>query len=254
MVDTLKLAQSTVHICKDQNELGDASARAFIASMQEAITSRGRGVVALSGGHTPHILYKRLLQDDLHKAVDWSKVHFFVGDERCVPATSEDNNFGNAQRLFLSKLNIPQSNLHPTAQQDSDPDASAGKYEAEIKKFFGIANGELPQFDMIHLGMGPDGHCASLFPGTRALDETGRLVVANHVEKLHTNRITFTFPLINNARYVMFMVEGEEKAAVLAEALQSDTVAYPVQKIKPRSGKLEWFVDEAAARDLKVRK
>jgi 6-phosphogluconolactonase len=252
MVETLKVNNGLVHICKDQSELADASARDFVRVMQEAVSKRGKATVALSGGHTPQILYDRVLQPDLKNSVDWSKVHFFVGDERTVPAESDQSNFGNAERLFLSKLNLPAGNLHPTKGQDLNPEKSAADYENEIRSFFQLKEGEFAQFDMIHLGMGPDGHCASLFPGTKALSEEKRMVVANHVDKLNTDRITFTFRMINSSHNVMFMLEGAEKSAVLAEALQSTTQAYPVQKIKPENGRLDWFIDQSAAKDLKV--
>lgn len=252
MIQSLDVNRGKLHICKDSAELAEGSALEFINVVKDAISKRGLATIALSGGHTPHILYERVLKDDLRSQVDWTKVHFFVGDERSVPFDSEENNFGNAFRQFLSKLNLPEANLHPTKGQEKSAQESAANYEQELKTFFHLKDGEFPKFDMIHLGMGPDGHCASLFPGTNALTERTRLVVGNHVDKLSTDRITFTYPVINNAQYVMFMVEGAEKAPVLAEALQSPKLSYPVQGIDLVDGRLDWFVDEAAAQEIKI--
>ncbi len=251
-MDTVTLRRANVHICQSRDEFAAEVAREFAALSAEAISDHGYFSVALSGGHTPPILYARLLQDDYLKAIAWNKIHFFVGDERCVPADSTDSNFGAANRLFLSKLPLPAENLHCTTEQDSDPIKSAKLYEMEIQHFFAEAGQKdgLPRFDLILLGMGPEGHIASLFPGTKALAETKRLVTENLVEKLKATRITFTYPLINNATNVILMIEGPEKSEAVAEALESPAASAPVSAVCPTNGKLQWFIDQSAARDL----
>jgi 6-phosphogluconolactonase len=249
-MDTLNGKRGTVNVCKDADELGLQAARAFVDIVAETVGRTGQCTVALSGGQTPHLMYEHLLESDFGKRAPWDKVHFFIGDERCVAAEDPENNFGNAREQFLNRLNIPASHLHPTYNQEKDPAASAAAYEKTIKQFFGLKDGEFPRFDLVHLGMGPDGHCASLFPGTKALTESKRIVVENFVEKLSSWRITFTIPTINHAANVMFMIQGEDKSEVLAEVLESDVVAYPAQHIVPEQGKLQWFIDRAAARDM----
>ena len=247
-MEKINVKRGTAYVFEDATEMADAAAAQFAKLAKEAIAKRGRFVVALSGGSSPPLLYNRLLQDDYKNSIEWDKVHFFTSDERPVPEESPESNFGTARRLLFSKLNIPESNLHGMKHQDTDPERSAIDYEREVHRFF---TGGRPTFDLIQLGMGPDGHTASLFPRTKALNETQRYVVPNFVDKLHTERLTFTFPLINLAHNILYLIEHEEKAKVLAEALQSDTVSYPVQQVKPEEGNLEWYIDSAAARDLK---
>lgn len=249
-METKQLGIATVHIGSGNREMAQAAAEEFARLAIEAVRERGRFTVALSGGSSPPMVYERLLQDDLRKTIPWDKIHYFIGDERCVSDDSPENNFGVARRQLLSKVNAPAEHEHPLVGQDKDAAGAALKYEGELRKFFGAKEGEFPVFDLIWLGMGPDGHCASLFPGTKALNETGRLVVENYVEKLSANRITFTFPLINNAREVFFVSHGADKAAVLAEALTSNVVKYPVQNVNPAHGQLVWFVDPEAAKKL----
>jgi 6-phosphogluconolactonase len=276
-MDKLEFAKAVVYVGKDKTEMAEAAAQHFAKVTVEAVKARGICSVALSGGSSPPLVYERLLSDDLHNKTPWDKIHYFIGDERCVPDDSPENNFNVARHQLISKVNPPAENLHPLLGQDNDPAEAALRYEEEIKKFFsttgswsfgeqgapaskegassgrGTSSGDdekFPVFDLIWLGMGPDGHCASLFPGTKALTEVKRLVVENFVEKLSANRITFTFPFINHARSIMFVSNGEDKAAVLAEALTSDVIKYPVQHVVLAHGKAEWFVDLAAAKEL----
>lgn len=248
-MDKVNTKRGEVRIFKSKDEIGQGAAEFFIAKVNEAITANGRASVALSGGSSPPLMYAAILEQFADK-VDWSKVHFFVGDERCVPHASPESNWGTAYRELLSKLPIPKENLHPTENQDVDPTASASAYETHIREFFGTAAGSIPRFDLIHLGMGPDGHTASLFPNTKGLAVTDKLVIDNYVERMTSHRLSFTFPFINAAANVMFMTTGAEKSHVLAEALQSDTITYPVQNVSPKNGKSTWFVDDAAAKDL----
>lgn len=246
-MDTKQFGQATVHIGKDNEEMAAAAAAEFARLAKKAVSERKQFTVALSGGSSPPMVYKYLLKDE---TIPWDRVRFFIGDERCVPDDSPENNFGVARRQLLDHVRACDEDLFPLEGQDKDPAWAARQYEEKIRAFFGIKVGEIPVFDLIWLGMGPDGHCASLFPGTKALEETQRLVVDNYVEKLSANRITFTYPLINNAREVFFVSHGADKAPVLAEALTSDVIKYPVQKVKPTHGKLVWFIDPEAAKDL----
>lgn len=249
-MDKLEFGKAAVHVSKDAKAMADEAAHEFARLAIDAVKARGIFTVALSGGSSPPMVYERLLQDDLRDTVPWDKMHYFIGDERCVPESSPENNFSVARKDLLNKVNAPSANLHPIVNPDKDPAAAALHYEEELRKFFKLKAGEYPQFDLIWLGMGPDGHCASLFPGTKALTEVNRLVVENFVEKLSAYRITFTFPVINHAHNIMFVVHGEDKAQVLAEALTSDVKKYPVQHVVPEHGKLDWYVDTSTAKLL----
>lgn len=252
---TLLANKAQLRVCDSVTEFATEAAREFVRIVDESIAARGRCSIALSGGSTPGLLYDRLLSADFKQKVDWSKVHFFVSDERCVPLEDEASNFGNAQRQLIAALSIPQENLHPVLTEDHTPTESAADYEEQLKEFFGLRDGQWPQFDLLLLGMGPDGHTASLFPKTKALTETRRLVVENFVDKLQAMRITFTFPSINHARNIIVLVQGKEKADVIREVFTDETVSYPVQQVKPITGKLEWILEKTAAEQLlKVQK
>jgi 6-phosphogluconolactonase len=253
-MESIKTVHGLVHVCSDKTELGKASANEFVESAARAIKLHGRFVVGLSGGHTPPLLYEQLTSPPYKSKIEWRKVHIFMSDERCVPVDNKESNWGMADRLLFSKLGIPSENLHPMQGQDQDPKKSAEDYEAEIRAFFAVKTGEIPRFDLIQLGMGPDGHTASLFPGTKALKEQTRLVVENFVDKFETNRITFTYPLLNHAAEIMFMLEGAEKSHVFAEAVQREDRRYPVQGIVPVAGQVVWYVDHDSARDLLLQK
>ncbi|HEY9793456.1 MAG TPA: 6-phosphogluconolactonase [Candidatus Obscuribacterales bacterium] len=253
-MESIKTNHGLVHVCSDKTELGKASADEFVKAAEKAIKSHGRFTVGLSGGHTPPLLYDQLTSAQYKTKVEWQKVHFFMSDERCVPVDSKESNWGTAERLLFSKLNIPAENLHPMHGQEENPTKCAEEYEAAIKAFFEVKEGEIPRFDLIQMGMGPDGHTASLFPGTKALKEQSQLVVENFVDKMETHRITFTYPLLNHASEIMFMVEGGEKSHVFAEAVQKEDRRYPVQGIAPTDGAVVWYVDKDTARDLLLQK
>jgi 6-phosphogluconolactonase len=248
-MELIKTMHGPVNVCLDKNELGSAAAEAFVKAANEAISKRDRCTVGLSGGHTPPLLYEQITGAYKSK-VDWSKVHFFMSDERCVPPDHKDSNWGMADRLLFSPLKIKEDNLHPLENQASDPKGSAEAYEQMIRQLFGVSKTEIPSFDIIQLGMGPDGHTASLFPGTAALKEEKRLVVDNFVQKLESYRITFTFPMLNHARHIIFMLEGAEKSHVFAEAVQTELTHFPVQRVQPVDGDVVWFTDTDSARDL----
>ena len=242
---------SELIVCQDRHELADKAACLFAEIVQGAIEKYSLCNVALSGGSTPKLLYERLCRPELSCRINWDKIVFYVSDERCVAPQHEESNFGNAERHLLDPLKIKDSARHPFVGTESNPDKSAHDYENEIRRAVRCGADGLPEFDIIFLGMGPDGHTASLFPGTDALNETKKLVARNYVDKLKADRLTFTLPLINNAARVIFLVAGEDKSEVLRQVL-SDTGNFPSRKICPCPGRLIWIVDKAAAGRLSV--
>jgi 6-phosphogluconolactonase len=246
MNSTLELRKLTT-----PQDLFQAAAEEVLRAAAEAIARRGRFTIALSGGSTPRNLYT-LIAANASASLPWDQMFFFWGDERHVPLNDPDSNYRMAKETLLSKVPIPPANIFPVPADNPDAAAAAQAYEDTLRKFFALAPGEFPRFDLILLGMGPDGHTASLFPETAALQEKSRLVVANWVEKLSNSRITFTLPVLNAARCVAFLVSGADKAAVLHEVLEGKAPGekYPSKLVRPIEGKLIWFVDRAAASDL----
>jgi len=232
-------------------DLFQAAAEEVIRVATDAVAQRGRFTIALSGGSTPKNLYT-LIAANASTTLPWAQMFFFWGDERHVTPNDPDSNYGMAREALLSKVAIPPGNVFPIPAEKEDAVAAAEAYEQTVRKFFDLASGELPRFDLILLGMGPDGHTASLFPESAALQEKSRLVVANWVEKLKTSRITFTLPVLNAARCVAFLVSGADKAAVVHEVLEGSAPAgkYPSKLVQPTNGKLIWFLDRAAASQL----
>jgi 6-phosphogluconolactonase len=232
-------------------DLFQAAAEEVIRAATDAVAQRGRFAIALSGGSTPKNLYT-LIAANASASLPWDRMFFFWGDERHVPQDNPDSNYRMAKESLLSKIAVPPANIFPIPAENPDASAAAEAYEDTLRKFFALAPGEFPRFDLILLGMGPDGHTASLFPETVALQEKSRLVVANWVEKLNASRITFTLPVLNAARCVAFLVSGTDKAAVLHEVLEGNAPAekYPSKLVRPSDGRLIWFVDRAAASGL----
>jgi 6-phosphogluconolactonase len=197
-----------------------------------------------------------LLATNALTVLPWDRMFFFWGDERHVPPTDPDSNYRMADETMLSKVPVPPGNVFRMAAENPDAAAVAEDYEKTLRKFFALEPGQFPRFDLILLGMGPDGHTASLFPGTAGLQEKSRLVIANWVEKMKTSRLTFTLPVLNAARCVAFLVRGTDKAAVLRTVLEEDVPAeqYPAKLVRPTDGKLIWLVDRAAASELSSKK
>jgi 6-phosphogluconolactonase len=227
-------------------ELAEAAARDFAARAEEAIDALGRFAVVLAGGSTPKATYDALARD-YSDGLDWGRVHVFFGDERTVPPDHEDSNYRMAHEALLSR--VPVGSVH-RMRGELPPAEAAAAYEEELREFFGTDG--VPAFDLILLGLGEDGHTASLFPETSALDVTDRWVVANPVLKLETTRLTLTVPVINAARAVVFEVAGEGKAEALEEILEGDADprGYPAKFIRPDGGDLTWMMDRAAAGSL----
>lgn len=238
-------------VAKDKAELNQIAAKKFIELAKTAVNKNDRFAVALSGGSTPRALYS-LLAASFREAVDWNKVFFFFGDERDVLPNDDESNFRMANETFFKPLDVSEQHIFRWKTELNDPDKTVDEYERSLDVFFYLKSGEFPVFDLILLGMGPDGHTASLFPNTEALNETSRIVAKNWVEKLNTWRFTFTFSTINNAKNVMFLVAGEEKAEVLKQILEEpkNCAILPSQCVAPANGKLVWHVDSSAAKLL----
>jgi 6-phosphogluconolactonase len=243
--------KAEVRIFKDVEELSRAAAELFVKQAAQAIAERDRFLVALNGGGTPTRLFQ-LLATDYREKVDWRKVHFFWGDERCVSADDPGSSYGQARDLLLSQVPVPISNIHHI-QGEVGPAEAAKEYSLTLKKFASSPL-EWPRFDLVYLGMGEDGHTASLFPGSPVDVTEPTMPVTAHYQDRPANRVTLTPVVFNDARMIAFMAAGEKKADTVAEVL-SDTHArnpaqYPVQRIKPTDGRLIWLVDESAARKL----
>lgn len=239
-------------------ELNNFAAEKFVEIATEAIEKRGRLTIALAGGSTPKSFYKLLSSDKFKAKIDWSKIFFFFGDERNVLPTEAESNFRMAHENLFEALKIKDENIFRWQTEQRNAEQIARNYEKQLRSFF-EANDNPPataggsdRFDLILLGMGADGHTASLFPDTEALHETKKVAAANYVEKLNDWRFTLTFPVINNARNVIFLVAGEEKAETLKAVLEGDfePEKFPAQSVRPSSGELFWLVDEKAARLL----
>jgi 6-phosphogluconolactonase len=241
-----------IRILANVEEIAQAAASEFIHQTAEAVRTKGFFTVALSGGSTPKSLYSLLASESksaFRAQVQWNKVHFFWGDERHVPPDHPDSNYRMAYEVMLSKVPVPPENVHRIKAENPDAGRVAEDYEQVLREFFRLELGQLPRFDLILLGMGPDGHTASLFPGTDVILERKRYVAAPWVEKFNAYRITLTPPALNNAACVIFLVTGEEKAETLRVVLQGDyqPERFPAQLIRPTNGRLLWLVDQAAA-------
>lgn len=235
-----------VAVCRDPEEMARQAAERFALLAAEAAALRGRFRVALAGGRTPRRLYECLAGDPHRSAVPWERVEVFWGDERWVPPDHPDSNFRLAHEALLAHVPVPAAGIHPM-RAGGTPDEAAAVYERELRNAFGLspAGGVPPRFDLILLGLGPDGHTASLFPGSPALDAVDHLVAAPFVPALAAYRLTLTLPVLNAAAHVVFLVAGADKAAVLRAAL-GGTERLPASRVRPRDGALTWLVDRAA--------
>jgi 6-phosphogluconolactonase len=225
-------------------DVAKSAADLFASLAETSARDRGAFRVALSGGSTPKLLYAVLASDEYRGRIDWAAVHIFFSDERFVPPSSSESNFHTARVGLLSQVPIPDGNVHPVPTVGLQPAGAAKNYENTIRDL--VPGDPLPRFDLIFLGMGPDGHTASLFPDTEALGVTDRLVTENYVPKLDTWRITFTYPLLDAGQVVAFLVAGEDKNKPAAEIMSGHD--YPAGRVSPSDGRLIWFLDAAAAR------
>lgn len=244
-----------IQIVDHAEALYRAGAAEFVRQAGAAVQLKGVFTVALSGGSTPKGLYGLLATDLTFRAqAPWDKTHVFWGDERHVPPTDADSNYRMASEAMLSKVPIPHAHVHRIKSENPDAHRAAEDYEQTLRACFPSPDGQPPRFDLVFLGLGSDGHTASLFPGTSALHEEKRLVVSNWVGKFYTERITMTAPVLNNAACVIFLVSGGDKALPLKAVLEGpyEPEQLPAQLIRPKQGRLLWLVDEVAARLLQV--
>ena len=246
-----RVVKVTYQVWPTAAEMAKASAEKFAETVEAAVAKRGVARLAISGGSTPQATFKLLAAEPFVSRIPWDKLQLFWVDERCVGPDSPESNYGVARDLLLSKVPIPAENVF-RMEGELDPEVAASRYESTLRNVMKLEGAETPAFDMVTLGMGPDGHTASLFPHTEALHEMGRLVVANHVLQKETWRITLTLPVIDRGREVVFEVESAEKTDILAEVLTgpSDPERLPSQLIRPVSGNLLFLLDSAAAAKL----
>ena len=244
-----------LRVFDDAAALADAGAALFIDTVRQQAAAPGRFAVALAGGSTPKSLYARLA--GLAEAPDlpWPRMHFFWGDERHVPPDHPDSNARMASEALLDRVPIEPTQIHRIKAELPSPQDAAADYEAELRQFFRLAPGEWPRFDLVLLGLGADAHTASLFPGTPALAEASRLVVASRVEPPGVDRITLTAPALNHGARVVFLVAGETKADAVAAVIDGawQPNRYPAQLIRPTGGDLIWLLDRTAASKLSPR-
>jgi 6-phosphogluconolactonase len=228
----------------DPAELAQTATQRFTKMALEAVGSRGRFSAALSGGSTPRALYELLAKSPYRQRMPWEGLHLFWGDERCVPPSDPGSNFRLAEETLIAHVPIPLENIH-RVQGELEPGAAARAYERTLRDFF---CGPIPRLDLALLGLGNDGHTASLFPGSAALEETERLVVAVEAsyQDRPTHRVTLTLPAINTARQVLFLVSGRDKAEIVRSVLQGPDSELPAQRVQPTAGKLTWLLDAAA--------
>ena len=239
-----------VRVFSNAAELARGAADEISFRIQETLRESGRFTWALSGGSTPRSLYRLLASDEYRERLPWPSVHFFWGDERHVPPDHAESNFRMAREAMLDAVPVPAENIHRIAGEEPDAVRAAKLYEDELRSFFALAPGEWPRFDLVLLGLGKDGHTASLFPGSDAVHERERLVVAPWVEAQRAFRITLTPPVLSHARRALFLVSGAEKAAALHAVLagEREPDCYPAQAVE---GNRLWLVDREAARLLR---
>ncbi|MEK6738218.1 MAG: 6-phosphogluconolactonase [Planctomycetota bacterium] len=242
-----------ITVVSNPEELSLRTAEEFIRRSEESIREKGYFTAALSGGSTPKELYRLLTDNRCSNRIAWERVNLFWSDERCVPSDHIKSNYRMVRELLIDQAPIPKGNIYRMPAELGDHARAAMEYTQTLKTFFHLKAGEFPRFDLILLGMGDDGHTASLFPHTPALDDTGGLVSANYVEKLGEYRLTLTVPLINRAAHIVFLISGESKATVLRDVVEGDYQPHrlPSQFIRPENGRLLFLVDRMAASKLK---
>lgn len=239
-------SSTTVKVFDTAEKLAHAAAAQFVELANDAVAEHDLFHVVLAGGSTPRRMYELLSGDEFRKEIDWTTVHLFFGDERFVPPDHPESNFRLAFEALISKVDIPAAHVHPI-KIEADANSSAARYESELHDFY--MDEEVPPFDLVMLGLGEDGHTASLFPHTGALEVTDSWVVANWVDKLQSYRITLTAPAINAAANVMILVTGANKAPAVSAVLNGPVQqqSWPAQLIKPEAGTLTWLLDSPAA-------
>lgn len=235
----------TIKVFANIDEMSRAAAALFAKAAKRAVDARGRFIVALSGGSTPRRMHELLALSPYHNRVPWNRIHFFWGDERCVPLDDPRNNAANAIEQLLSKVSVNEAHVH-RVESELPPREAARLYDKQLHEFF---DNNSPRFDLVFLGLGQNGHTASLFPGTPILDETARWASEVYVEEQNMHRVSLTAWTINQSQQIVFLVAGKEKASVLHNVLDGDCEPerLPAQLIDPVDGELDWYVDESAA-------
>ncbi|HEU4931877.1 MAG TPA: 6-phosphogluconolactonase [Pyrinomonadaceae bacterium] len=238
-----------IKIFPDSQDLARAGAEHFVTRSLEAVEQRGTFTVALSGGSTPKLLFELLADpnEPYRNQTPWANIHFFWSDERHVPPDHAESNYRMAYEAMLSRVPVTKNNVHRVPGENPNAAEAASQYEQTLIE---TTQQSLPQLDLILLGLGPDGHTASIFPGSEVLHETKRLVAAPWVEKFQTYRITMTLPLLNNGASVVFLVSGSEKAKIVKEVFEGPQ-KYPAQAVKPTKGELLWMLDNDAASEIR---
>ncbi len=248
MADHINEGQRNVRVFGSRPELFAFMADRFAVASQGAIAAKGCFAAALSGGRTPVGLYSEIAR--LGGALDWKKIHIFLVDERLVPHEDSRSNFGMIKKTLLDAVSIPRSNMHPVPVDPTDPHVSARIYEDDIRAFFRAAPGAMPRFDLVLLGIGEDGHTASLFPGTLRLDDTTHAVGAVAESEGRTGRVTLTLPTINNASEVVVLVTGTSKAPIVRRVIEERDARLPASLVAPTEGRLSFLCDCEAASEL----
>lgn len=241
--------KSKVEVLSDEESLARKSVGYFVSGAHKAIEAKGKFCVALSGGFTPRRFFQLIGELPESKSLAWERIHLFWVDERIVSADSQWSNYKLALDTFLTKVSIPQQNIHRIPTEHSDFKVAARRYEQEIREVFGLHEGQIPQFDLIVLGMGADGHTGSLFPNSYARFDTRDLACVVYVMDQKLNRITLTYPVLCAASELVVLVSGQEKAEILKQVLNSepDEVRYPIHSLWPVLDKITWLVDSKAS-------
>lgn len=247
-------ATPDIRIAPGTQEWGQAAASLILSVSQQAIQAHGRCLIALSGGSTPKTLYQVLATPEWNAQFDWSRMAFLFGDERCTPPDHPESNFRMAQTELFQRLNIRPEQVHRMKGESDDTTAAAQEYEATIRRLTNTPAPRVPVLDLVLLGIGDDGHTASLFPGTAALQEDKRIVTVGHAPTGIRSRLTLTLGVLNHAAVVLFLVTGSGKAQMVRRVLDQESEAdrsLPAAKVSPASGRLVWMLDHSAAQQLK---
>ena len=247
------MTKREINIYRDAEELAQKAAEDFILLANNSVMCDGRFAVALAGGSTPRSMYSLLGTRKYRREVPWQETHLFWGDERCVPPDHSDSNYRMLRESLLSNVKIPSENIHRIACEDG-PSIAANRYQNQLKEFFQLARGQFPVFDLVILGLGEDGHTASLFPRSDAVEEKERLVVAPYVKKLSAYRVSLTLPVLNHARIVDFLVTWKSKAAITKKILgtNAEPLNLPAARVQPVDGIVTWMVTQDAAGKIRI--
>jgi len=237
---------SEIIITNNLSQFAKKGADIFMSTAKDCVVKNGRFVVAISGGSTPRAIHRLFVEEPYCSEIPWGKTHIFWVDDRCVPENNTASNYGGAKKDFLDRVPIPTEQIHHMPGE-SPPEDGALRYQEELTNFFQPKDDEFPVLDLIFLGVGEDGHTASLFPGHRALKENERLVVAVKGGDPNVSRLTMTYPVLNRGKLIVFTVSGKKKTSILKAVLEEGQAQFPAQKIQPLNGTLVWLLDQEAA-------